>query len=301
MIDSLLGVELPLPAKLVVAFLIVLALIALATWVFRRLGGGHVGPTTGRGRQPRLAVIDAASVDGRRRLVLVRRDNVEHLLMIGGPADLVVEQNIVRAVPVSPQGPRPPAEPSVRPVAEPVARPPADAYRERAAPEPAARPRPEAFPTRGARPEPPRLAPVEAPRAQRPAAPRRPEPEKRRPSAEPPAKDGHAPAVDPNLADMAIKLEAALRRPTPQRQEAEAGPVLPGPTPPTVPASEPAGPPRPQPAAASEPSAAAAPASPAREEKAAPRANSDHPPPKSMFDSLEEEMASLLGRPPGKQ
>ena len=49
------------------------------------------------GRQPRLAVIDAAAVDGRRRLVLIRRDNVEHLLMIGGPTDVVVEANIVRA------------------------------------------------------------------------------------------------------------------------------------------------------------------------------------------------------------
>ena len=48
---------------------------------------------------PRLAVIDAAAVDGRRRLVLVRRDNVEHLLMIGGPTDIVVEPNIVRAMP----------------------------------------------------------------------------------------------------------------------------------------------------------------------------------------------------------
>ncbi len=43
-------------------------------------------------------VIDYASVDGRRRLILVRRDNVEHLLMIGGPTDVVVEPNIVRAV-----------------------------------------------------------------------------------------------------------------------------------------------------------------------------------------------------------
>src|SRR6476660_7388968 len=50
-------------------------------------------------RMPRLAVIDAAAVDGRRRLVLVRRDNVEHLLMIGGPTDIVVEPNIVRAMP----------------------------------------------------------------------------------------------------------------------------------------------------------------------------------------------------------
>ncbi len=42
-------------------------------------------------------MIDAAAVDGRRRLILIRRDNVEHLLMIGGPTDVVVEPNIVRA------------------------------------------------------------------------------------------------------------------------------------------------------------------------------------------------------------
>lgn len=54
---------------------------------------------------PRLAVIDAAAVDSRRRLVLIRRDNVEHLLMIGGPSDIVVEPNIVRASPAREQVP----------------------------------------------------------------------------------------------------------------------------------------------------------------------------------------------------
>ncbi len=42
----------------------------------------------------RLEVMDHASVDGRRRLVLVRRDDVEHLIMIGGPVDVVVETGI---------------------------------------------------------------------------------------------------------------------------------------------------------------------------------------------------------------
>ena len=41
-------------------------------------------------------MINAASVDGRRRLVLVRRDNVEHLLLIGGPTDALIEPNIGR-------------------------------------------------------------------------------------------------------------------------------------------------------------------------------------------------------------
>ncbi|NLS05134.1 flagellar biosynthesis protein FliO [Rhizobium sp. P32RR-XVIII] len=48
----------------------------------------------GKNRQPRLQVLDAAAVDTRRRLVLVRRDDVEHLIMIGGPTDIVIESRI---------------------------------------------------------------------------------------------------------------------------------------------------------------------------------------------------------------
>jgi hypothetical protein len=48
----------------------------------------------GRNRKTRLAVMDATAVDSHRRLVLVRRDDVEHLILIGGPTDVVVEQNI---------------------------------------------------------------------------------------------------------------------------------------------------------------------------------------------------------------
>lgn len=50
----------------------------------------------GKNRQPRLAVLDAAAVDTRRRLVLVRRDDVEHLIMIGGPTDIVIESRIAQ-------------------------------------------------------------------------------------------------------------------------------------------------------------------------------------------------------------
>src|SRR5690349_4200477 len=97
MFESLFGSEMPLAARFFIAFLVVLALIGLTAWLVRRFGASRLGSAT-RGRQPRLAVIDAATVDGRRRLVLIRRDNIEHLLMIGGPTDLVVEPNIVRAV-----------------------------------------------------------------------------------------------------------------------------------------------------------------------------------------------------------
>src|ERR1700680_92899 len=90
------------------AFVAVLALIGVAAWLVRRFAGNRLGANPNRGRMPRLAVIDAAAVDGRRRLVLVRRHNVEHLLMIGGPSDIVVEPNIVRAIPGRDQtSPRP--------------------------------------------------------------------------------------------------------------------------------------------------------------------------------------------------
>src|SRR5262245_44306369 len=97
MFEALFGPEMPLAARFFLAFLVVLGLIGGAAYAVRRFGGDRLGTTTARGRQPRLAVIDATPVDSRRRLVLIRRDNVEHLLLIGGPSDVVVEPNIVRA------------------------------------------------------------------------------------------------------------------------------------------------------------------------------------------------------------
>jgi flagellar protein FliO/FliZ len=98
MMDFLFGADMPLAVRFFFAFVIVLALIGGTAFLVRRFGGERLGASSSRGRQPRLAVIDAAAVDGRRRLILIRRDNVEHLLMIGGPSDVVVEANIVRAV-----------------------------------------------------------------------------------------------------------------------------------------------------------------------------------------------------------
>lgn len=77
------------------------ALLALAIilWIVRRRGGSSPFIRGGKNRQPRLQVLDATAVDARRRLVLVRRDNVEHLVMIGGPTDVVIESGI-GAIPI---------------------------------------------------------------------------------------------------------------------------------------------------------------------------------------------------------
>jgi flagellar protein FliO/FliZ len=44
--------------------------------------------------EARLGVMEEAKVDRVRRLVLVRRDDVEHLIMTGGPVDVVIETGI---------------------------------------------------------------------------------------------------------------------------------------------------------------------------------------------------------------
>jgi len=319
------------------AFIAVLALIGVAAWLVRRFATNRLGANTQRGRMPRLAVIDAAAVDGRRRLVLVRRDNVEHLLMIGGPSDIVVEPNIVRAMPnrdqmaprpavgeqpprlapvplpdvawhdesaraeartdtraepradarssdgfdhhPEPQMPEPPPRPSRPSFAEEVRRPAAPPMPERRS-DPLTGFAPESL---GARPEPapPRLARTEpmVPRPQRPSElpkgltrdaplPREvPPPRAPERTALPPPPPAPSPppapapsSADQNLAEMAQRLEAALRRPA----DAVAPPVAPE-TPPGRPVRE------------------AAPPAPA--------------PQKTGFENLEDEMASLLGRP----
>jgi flagellar protein FliO/FliZ len=80
----------------VAGFLFVIALIALAAWAFKTfvMSGGRAGAGFLRGRDRRLAVVETASVDARRKLILLRRDDVEHLIMTGGPVDVLIETGI---------------------------------------------------------------------------------------------------------------------------------------------------------------------------------------------------------------
>ncbi|SIQ13207.1 Flagellar biosynthesis protein, FliO [Rhizobium sp. RU20A] len=91
-----------------------LILVAILWWMKNRPASTFI--RGGRNRQPRLAVLDAAAVDTRRRLVLVRRDDVEHLILIGGPTDVVIESRILAAAG------KPDAQPDLqpRPAAQPL-------------------------------------------------------------------------------------------------------------------------------------------------------------------------------------
>ncbi len=124
MFETWFGVEIPLVIRFLAAFLIVLGVISAAAWAIRRFGPRRLaGPSSAHGRQPRLAVIDSVSIDGHRRLILIRRDNVEHLLMTGGPTDVVVAPNIARAGHDVPAGQSPGAAEPANPLLDQGSRP----------------------------------------------------------------------------------------------------------------------------------------------------------------------------------
>lgn len=81
--------------NLVLITLAIAILLIVIVWIFRKITGTAARRAM-RSRVPRLSITDSTTVDDKRYLVMVRRDNVEHLLLIGGSNDLVVESNIVR-------------------------------------------------------------------------------------------------------------------------------------------------------------------------------------------------------------
>ncbi|MER8374733.1 flagellar biosynthetic protein FliO [Mesorhizobium sp. M1338] len=83
------------------AALVLLVIVLIIVKLVRNLTFGTF-VAGGRNRKTRLAVMDATAVDSHRRLVLVRRDDIEHLLLIGGPTDLVVERDIRLSAPRRP-------------------------------------------------------------------------------------------------------------------------------------------------------------------------------------------------------
>ena len=310
---------------LLLVFIALAALVVLAFWFMRRYLGGRRESAKPRGRRSsRIAVVDAAIVDARRRLILIRRDHVEHLLLVGDAADVVVEPNIVRAAVAARELSRPSTGgdtvPEPVPIPHATMRPLNQGRAVRTEPnqppEPATRrprsvpPPIEQRPDWAAPPLPPpawrerRIAPEDlaglaeeptgAPRSSEtdttaaPPPPARPHVSRARPqpmTAAPPIGEAKAStSSDSDLAEMAQRLEAALGRPRrgdESRADTETSDTVDHETEthaPTPQANEPA---------ATEPSKAAR-----RDASAARR---ERRPVKSIYDSLEQELAGLLG------
>lgn len=77
--------------RFALALILVLGLIALLAWLLRRFGMG-VKMTKGR----RLGIVEAQMLGPRHRLMLIRRDDVEHLVIVGPASETVIEGGIRR-------------------------------------------------------------------------------------------------------------------------------------------------------------------------------------------------------------
>lgn len=88
-LTELLGEDLGNIAIAIGALFITILAIILVVWLIKM--AFRVSRDGARGKMRRLAVLSSAPVDNKRQLLIVRRDDTEHLVMIGGPNDVVIE------------------------------------------------------------------------------------------------------------------------------------------------------------------------------------------------------------------
>lgn len=90
--------------RFLLIFGFVIFLIVALAWILKKLSlvTSRVGKL---GEEARLSVSEAVAVDHRRKLVLVKRDHVEHLILIGGENDLLLEHAIPPHARPQPQTP----------------------------------------------------------------------------------------------------------------------------------------------------------------------------------------------------
>ncbi len=79
--------------KFIAAFVFVLALMGGLSMLLKRLGYGTPGVVASSKR--RLKIIEILPLDARRKAVLLRRDDTEHLVIFGPTGETVVEANIL--------------------------------------------------------------------------------------------------------------------------------------------------------------------------------------------------------------
>jgi flagellar protein FliO/FliZ len=286
--------------------------VALVFVLFRIVFGRGIKLPGGRSRQQRLGIVDAFEIDRQRQLVIVRRDNVEHLLMIGGPNDVVVESSIIRAEAREGRPAREREQPAIGglswpagPASDMVPPPaePAPASSRPAIPEPPPPPVPVAAPAPASRPAEPSSG-EPAPEAPAPAPAASPRPLRPPPPPLRPIGAGERPTLQPRPPLTPLRREP---RPLPpflaNRKPAEQGTAAPPVSPAAQPESPPAAPPEPAPESTAAPPP---PTAPSAEEGATPPPAPEgepSPAPKIELDpleSLEEEMAKLLGRNPNE-
>ena len=80
--------------RFLAALILVIALIGAIAWVVRRFGlAGRLSAVAGRPAR-RLKVVELMALDPKTRMVLVQRDQTQHLLLLGEKGPVVIERGI---------------------------------------------------------------------------------------------------------------------------------------------------------------------------------------------------------------
>lgn len=94
------------PLRFIFGFLFVLGLIGVMAVILKQYARKHsLGNVSGEGR---LRVLEVRYIDHKRKLVLVRRDNTEHLLLLSEGRELVIESGIIGSMMVQAETPKKP-------------------------------------------------------------------------------------------------------------------------------------------------------------------------------------------------
>jgi flagellar protein FliO/FliZ len=80
-------------SQFVLALVFVLALIGILGALARRLGLGGIRAAKGS-LERRISIVEVRPLDAKRKVILLRRDHVEHLIVIGPASELLIESGI---------------------------------------------------------------------------------------------------------------------------------------------------------------------------------------------------------------
>ena len=87
-------------SRIIMSFAAIIAMIGVSALVANKAGLANGGLTLNKDK--RLAVVETAPIDARRRAAILKCDDREYLIMLGASGEVVVDPHLTNAEPVSP-------------------------------------------------------------------------------------------------------------------------------------------------------------------------------------------------------